>query len=154
MGETLKRRLQQSRFENPVQEALLNVLVAASFLEERLAAALVEHELTTPQYNVLRILRGNPDGYARCEIAARAIQRAPDLTRLIDRLEKRGLVERGRSDIDRRRSVTRITRRGLDMLERVAPAMRAAHRELAARLPDRDARELSRLCEQLYGEEA
>ena len=153
MGEILKHRLQQSRFESPTQEALLNLMVTAAFFQERLAEALDPHDLTSAQYNVLRILRGaHPGGYARCEIAQRAIERAPDLTRLIDRLEARGLVERSRSASDRRRSVSRITRRGLDLLERVQPAVRAVHRELAARLPERDARELSRICERLYGD--
>ena len=152
MGETLRKRLAQSRFESPVHEALLDLLVAAGFVRERLTRALEDHELSHAQYNVLRILRGaHPEGYPRCEIGRRMLERAPDVTRLIDRLERRGLVERERSDRDRRLSVTRITRKGLDLVERLKPGIDEASRVFGERLSARDARELSRLCESLYG---
>jgi len=151
MGQILKRRLRQEKFESAYHEAVLNLLVTASHFQERMSATLAPYDITTAQYNVLRILRGaQPDGFARCEIAERAIERAPDLTRLIDRLESRGLVERARAHADRRRSVSRITRRGLDLVERVTPAVRAVHQEIATRLPEHDAREFSRICERLY----
>jgi DNA-binding MarR family transcriptional regulator len=153
MGEALKKRLRQSRFETPVQEAVLNVMVTSAWLDDRLTVALAPHGLTPAQYNVLRILRGAlPGGYARREIGDRALRRAPDLTRMIDRLEARRLVGRARSEHDRRRSVTRITRRGLELLERAQPAVRATEAEIAARLSETDSRELSRLCELLYGD--
>lgn len=153
MGETLRKRLAQSRFESPVHEAVLNLLVAAAFVRERLARPFGAHDLSPAQYNVLRILRGaHPQGYSRCEIGRRMLERAPDVTRLIDRLLARGLVERTRSERDRRLSVTRITRRGLDLLERLKPEVDEASRVFAERLSSRDARELSRLCEALYGE--
>jgi DNA-binding MarR family transcriptional regulator len=153
MGELLRQRLHQEDFENATHEALLNVLVASAHVRRRLDGAFEPHDLTHGQYNVLRILRGaRPEGFPRCEIAHRMIESAPDLTRLIDRLEKRGLVERARSAKDARLSVTRITRRGLELLDRVQPALNAIHTELAKQLPARDAKELSRLCEKLYGE--
>jgi DNA-binding MarR family transcriptional regulator len=153
MGEALQKRLRQGSFETPVQEAVLNVMVTAGWLEEHLTGALAPHGITPAQYNVLRILRGaRPGGYARCEIAARALRRAPDLTRLIDRLEVRRLVGRARSESDRRRSVTRITRRGLELLERAQESVRVTESRIAARLTERESRELSRLCELLYGE--
>ena len=155
MGEILRKRLQQSRFESPVHEAVLNLIVAASFVRERLSSALAGHELSVAQYNVLRILRGaHPAGYPRHEIGCRLLERAPDVTRLIDRLESRGLVERERSERDRRLSVTRITRKGLDLVERLKPEVDAASRVFTDRLSAREARELSRLCESLYGEAA
>ena len=153
MGEALRKRLRQGRFETPVQEAVLNLMVTAGWLDDRLTEALAPHAITPAQYNVLRILRGAlPGGYARCEIAERALRRAPDLTRLIDRLEAHRLVGRARSERDRRRSVTRITRRGLELLERAQESVQAAETEIAARLSERESRELSRLCELLYGE--
>lgn len=155
MGETLRKRLAQTRFESPVHEAVLNLLVAAGFVRERLARPLAAHELSPAQYNVLRILRGtHPEGYPRCEIGRRMLERAPDVTRLIDRLERRGLVERARSERDRRLSVTRITRKGLDMVERLKPGVDDASRVFGERLSARDARELSRICESLYDESA
>ena len=151
MGTALAKRLVQSRFESPVQVAILNLLVAASYLQEQNERLLAEHNLSPAQYNVLRILKGvHPEGHPRCEIARRMIERAPDLTRMIDGLERRGLVERAPSDHDRRHSITRITRRGLDLIQRTAPATAAIHGLLARRLTRGDLAELSRLCEKLY----
>ncbi len=153
MGTPLRQRLLQDRFESPAHEAALNLLVAAGHLQEQGARQLKAHDLTISQYNVLRILKGvHPEGHARCDIARRLINRAPDLTRMIDRLERRGLVERARSDQDRRRSITRVTRRGLDLVGRLAPAAAALHREVARRLTRAEMAELSRLCEKLYAE--
>src|SRR5262245_12251029 len=110
MGDALRRRLRQERFESPAQEALLGLLLSAEHVRDRMDKLCAEWKLTPSQYNVLRILRGSPAGLPRCEIARRMIDRAPDVTRLVDRLERRGLVERDRSDADRRLSLTRITR--------------------------------------------
>jgi DNA-binding MarR family transcriptional regulator len=137
-----------------MQEALLNLLVTADYLREQMDRACAEHAITPAQYNVLRILRGvHPEGHPRCEIARRMIERAPDVTRLVDRLEKRGLVERDRSAADRRLSLTRITPAGIDLLARLAPRLAALESHLAERLSLRDRRELSRICEGIYGEE-
>jgi DNA-binding MarR family transcriptional regulator len=154
MGDALKKRVQQESFESPMQEALLNLLVTADYLREQMDRACAEVAITPAQYNVLRILRGvHPEGHPRCDIARRMIERAPDVTRLVDRLEKRGLVERDRSAADRRLSLTRITPAGLDLLARLAPRLAALETHLAERLSLRDRRELSRICEGIYGEE-
>lgn len=151
MGESLKKRLKQSRFESPFHEAMLNLMVATAHLRDQVDRMCERHRITSAQYNVLRILRGaHPEGYPRCEIAQRMIERAPDVTRLIDRLEEQELVERGRSDVDRRLSVTCITRKGLELLERMQPDAEAVHRTLASRLTAEQAETLSRLCESLY----
>ncbi len=151
MGEPTRHRLRQSRFDSPAHEAMLSLLVAAGHVRELLDRAAAAHGVTPGQYNVLRILRGrHPDGYPRCEIARRLVERAPDLTRMIDRLAARGLVERARSDQDRRHSLARITREGLELLERMEPTLQALHRGFAERLSKRDTLELARLCEKLY----
>ena len=154
MGEALKNRIKQERFENPVQEAILNLLVAAGHVREKIERLCLDYEITHQQYNVLRILKGtHPEGYPRCEIAARMIEKAPDVTRLIDRLEQQGLVERARSEEDRRMSITRISNRGIKLIERMQPRMEEVHAYFAERVSIRDRRELSRICEGLYGEE-
>ena len=154
MGETLRQRIKQRRFDSPAHEAMLNLLVASGHVRQLVDAACEAHGITQAQYNVLRILRGaHPGGYPRGEIGGRMVERAPDVTRLIDRLERRKLAERARSAADRRQSITRITLAGLDLLRRMDPILRAIHRRLAARLSPRDVRELSRICELLYGGE-
>ena len=152
-GDALRNRLRQARFESPAQETVLNLLVASSHVRELIEQACAPLGLSAGQYNVLRILRGaEPGGYPRCEIAHRMIERAPDLTRMIDRLSELGLVERGRSSEDRRHSVTRITRRGLELLDEARPAFEALHRAVTARLTRRECEQLSELLERLYGE--
>src|SRR6202166_638342 len=99
MGDALRHRIQQVHFESPVQEAFLNVLAAADHLRAQTERLCAEVGLSASQYNVLRILRGvHPEGHSRCEIARRMIERAPDVTRLVDRLEKRGWGERESSE--------------------------------------------------------
>ena len=154
MATALRQRLIQDRFEGPVHEAVLNLLVASASLQERSERLFAKYDVSPAQYNVLRILKGaHPAGHARCEIARRMIERAPDLTRMIDRLQRRGLVERARSDQDRRHSITRITRGGLELVERMAPAVAALHRTVSRRLTRPEAAALSRLCEKLYAQD-
>jgi DNA-binding MarR family transcriptional regulator len=153
MGDILRRRLRQNRFESPAHEALLGLLVVSAEVRGHFERVCLDHGISNGQYNVLRILRGHPDGYPRCEITARLVERAPDVTRLIDRLERQGLVERSRGEADRRHSITRITRKGIELLDRMHPAVASLHRSIEKRLSVRDARELGRLCETLLEDE-
>jgi DNA-binding MarR family transcriptional regulator len=70
----------------------------------------------------------------------------------VDRLERQGLVERGRSEEDRRLSITRITQKGLELLEAIQPAFEEDQKSLGERISRQDCRELSRICEGLYEE--
>src|SRR4051794_14034498 len=119
------RRLQQEKpLGDAAAEAAVNLMLAAAWATDRLEQALAPVGISHVQYNVLRILRGvHPGGHPRCEIAARMIDRAPDVTRIIDRLERRQLVERARDPEDARRSVSRITRAGMDTLTRATAAL-------------------------------
>jgi DNA-binding MarR family transcriptional regulator len=154
MGEALKQRVKQAKFSNPAQEALINLLIAASYVREQLDSACADFGITHGQYNVLRILRGaNPNGYARNEISERMIEKAPDVTRLVDRIEKQDLVARERSDEDRRQSITRITQKGLDLLVQVDAKVKEVHENFRGRLSVKDCEQLSRLCESIYREE-
>jgi DNA-binding MarR family transcriptional regulator len=153
MGHALLRRLEQTRpFADAVEEAGVNLLLAAAWLDDRVERALEPLGITHRQYNVLRILKGAyPSGHPRCEIARRMIDRAPDVTRLVDRLESRGLVERSSDAEDGRRSVTQLTRAGLAVVARATEALAAVHAKLDERMSVSQARALSRTCESLYG---
>ena len=106
--------------------------------------------LTHDQYNVLRILRGaGPEGLPRFAVGERLIERAPDVTRLLDRLERAGWVERTRSAQDRRLSVSRITAAGHDLLAALDPQIADVHERLAATLDDPDVAHLQHLLNQL-----
>ncbi len=84
-------------------------------------------DLTAAQFNVLRILRGSPDGLACGQISERMIQRDPDVTRLLDRMESRSLIQRTRSSEDRRVVITRISDAGLQLLTRIDPLVQQSH---------------------------
>lgn len=151
MGEALKQRIQQEVFSDPAQEAVVNLLVAADFIRTRMGYVCAKHDLTIGQFNVLRILKGvYPEGHARCEITKRMIERAPDITRLVDRLEQRELVERIGSGVDRRLSITRITPPGLALVKVINPQIEGLLRVIRRRISVEDCRRLSRICEELY----
>ena len=154
MGQTLHKRLRSERFDGPFQEAILNVLVTSSFVRGLYDEVFEVADLTLTQYNVLRILNGAfPEGYCRADLTRRMLDRAPDLTRLIDRLVRRGLVQRLRSEKDGRQSVARITPRGRHLLSLMNPKVRAVEKSFSNRLTEAEALELSRLCEKIYGSE-
>jgi len=132
----LARELKQSRgFSSQAQEAILGIKRTAALLELRLAEVLRPFGLTPTQYNVLRILRGaGEEGLPRCEVQARLVAPVADTTRLLDRMEKMGLVVRSRSTEDRRVVASRITPRGLALVERVAQPLRAHEQGEVGRL--------------------
>ncbi|HLJ40319.1 MAG TPA: MarR family transcriptional regulator [Candidatus Acidoferrales bacterium] len=111
----------------PEESAFLELLRTTDMLSRGLIQVLKTEDLSATQYNVLRILRGAPQGLPCGEIANRMITRDPDVTRLLDRLEKRGLVSRCRETRDRRTVMTRITPRGLKMLARLDNPVQAGH---------------------------
>ncbi len=86
-------------------------------------------DLSLTQYNILRILRGSPQGLPSGEIASRMITRDPDVTRLLDRMEKRGLISRSRESRDRRLVLARITPEGLKLVNRLDEPVQKIHRK-------------------------
>ncbi|HEX9736727.1 MAG TPA: MarR family transcriptional regulator [Thermoanaerobaculia bacterium] len=118
MGELLKTEIKQTKpFASVEEEAFLNLVRTANDLWQELGGMLRRRKLTPTQYNVLRILRGAGEEGLPCgEVGARMVTREPDVTRLLDRLEHRGLVSRRRSATDRRVVEARITDAGLELL--------------------------------------
>ncbi len=110
------------------EAAYLDLLRTTDMLSRRPAQVLKSEDLSSTQYNVLRILRGAPEWLTCGEVASRMITRDPDITRLLDRLEKRGLISRCREAKDRRMVLTRITPEGLAVLARLDQPMQEAHR--------------------------
>ncbi len=120
------------------EAAFLDLLRTTDMLSRGLVWVLKSEEVSLTQYNVLRILRGAPDGLPCGEIANRMITRDPDVTRLLDRLEKRGLISRCRESDDRRTVMVRISSEGLKLLARLDEPVQAVHRRQLGHLgPDR-----------------
>jgi len=150
-----RERIQQRRFQSLAAEAVISLLVAADHVDQAVAPVWEQHGITADQYNVLRILRGaHPEGHPRCEVARRMIHRAPDVTRMLDRLVRQGLVRRRRSAADRRESIATITDAGLALLARIDPDVNALHTTLTRALGERELRELVRLCDALVPAES
>ncbi len=123
-SESKKRQI-----SSPEEVAFLELCRTTDLLSRGLAMLLKAEDLSANQYNVLRILRGSPDGLPCGEIGNRMITRDPDITRLLDRLEKRELISRCRETKDRRMVMARITPQGMELLARMDEPVQEGHRK-------------------------
>ncbi len=149
---SIKDRLQQRRFANPAEEAIVGLMLVAEEMGKEVGAICQQHGITHDQYNVLRILRGaGADGLPRCDIAQRMISRSPDATRMIDRLVKQGLVIRGWSEENRRLSIARITPAGLAVLDAIQPELQAMQARRTAGIPEAQLEGLIQVLDRMVG---
>src|SRR3989441_1769273 len=144
MKETI-RAANRRRAACPEEVAFLDLLRTCDLLSRGPSQVLKTEDLSATQYNVLRILRGSPDGLPCGEIASRMITRDPDITRLLDRLEKRRLISRCRETKDRRMVMARITPDGLKLLARLDEPVGDAHRKQLGHLGRERLRALTQL---------
>lgn len=129
----------------PEEVVFLDLLRTTDILSRGLATVLKTEDLSANQYNVLRILRGSAHGLPCGEIASRMITRDPDITRLLDRLEKRGLISRCRETKDRRMVMARITPHGFKLLARLDEPVEETHRKQLGHLGSERLRALAEL---------
>jgi DNA-binding MarR family transcriptional regulator len=138
--------IKQSRpFERRAEEATVDLMLTADVVRRFGESLIAPSGVTAQQYNVLRILRGSrPDGLPTLEIAGRMIEQAPGITRLLDRLERKGLIRRQRCPGDRRQVLCFITPKGLTRVDDATAAIRKA-RQPMNRLSQKDLATLIRL---------
>jgi DNA-binding MarR family transcriptional regulator len=129
----------------PEEAAFLDLWRTADMLSRYPQQVLKAEDVSATQYNVLRILRGAPEGLTCGEIGNRMITRDPDITRLLDRLERRAVIARCRETKDRRMVLTRITEQGLALLERLDEPVQEAHRRQLGHLGRERLRALAEL---------
>ena len=134
-------------FESPEVEAILNILRTSDQFQNRFGRLFREYGLTTSQYNVLRILRGEGKPMPSLEIADRMVQVVPAITGLIDRLEKQQLVKRKRCTDDRRIVFVELTAKAVKLLKQIDKPDGELHRQLIGHLTKQELKELSRLLE-------
>ena len=148
MAGRLKREIKQTKpFGSLQEEVVLSMLRTADHLAVPMNDVLREAGLSLSQYNILRILRGaGEDGLPCGEITERMVRRDPDLTRLLDRMEARGLVARSRGTTDRRVVRATIANEGRRLLDSLDEPIRKATRQ---RLAHMSAAKLNELCELL-----
>ncbi len=149
MRKSIQAEIHQSKpFSSLEEEALIALQRTADRLQWRLSEMLKAHGLSPTQYNALRILRGARDeGRACSEIADRMVNRDPDITRLVDRLERRGLVVRSREGRDRRVITTRITPAGLELLQTLDRPIEEFNQKMLGPMGEQQLQTLIRLLE-------
>jgi len=133
-------------FDSPQQEAYLNLWRAYDRLRQVEEELFQQHDLTAQQYNTLRLLAAAaPERIPTLALAGGLISRAPDITRLLDRLEERGLVDRERAAEDRRSVAVGITGRGQAFLRDLAAAVGRCHERQLGHLSPEELQALTRL---------
>lgn len=142
LRDEIKKR---NAFDSAEQEAALNIARTNDRLQSSFTQFFKQHGITGAQFNVLRILRGAGEPLPCQEIAGRMITQLPDITRLVDRLEEAGLVERSRTPEDRRLVLTTITEDGLRLLAAIDEPLLRLHREQLGHLTRSELAELNRL---------
>lgn len=147
----LRTEIKQTRpFGSLQEEAYLSVIRTAAMLSHSFNDALKDRGITGTQYNALRVLRGaGPKGLCRNEVRDRLVSRVPDATRLLDRLERMGLIERERGGGDRRVVTTRITPAGLTLLGDLDEPTLALHEQQFADAAEGELRTLVAVLERV-----
>lgn len=139
MGMSRKSR----RFDSLEQEAFLNLWRAYDRLRAFEDALFSQHDLTPQQYNALRLLRGaHPEKLATLDLAGRLVSRAPDITRLLDKLQERGLIERDRPADNRRVVRVGITEAGLKLVRELEEPVLECHTRQLGHLSRRELTDL------------
>ncbi|MEO8193274.1 MAG: MarR family transcriptional regulator [Gemmatimonadales bacterium] len=152
-GHLQKELKQEKPFTSLQQEVVLNVMRTAGALRQGTSALLRGHDISPPQYNILRILRGAGEkGLPSSEVGERLVTRDPDVTRLLDRLEKRGFASRDRSSSDRRVVTARITKKGIELVNRLDSPVYDLHVSQLAHMKKKEMRALIDLLEKARGE--
>ncbi|MFL5753621.1 MAG: MarR family winged helix-turn-helix transcriptional regulator [Bacteroidia bacterium] len=142
--------IKQKKFDSPVHKAMVNVIYTYNWLSNLWTAFFEQYEITEQQYNVLRILRGRyPNSICAGDIKEVMLDKNPDLTRLCDRLVKKGLIERQYNEFNRRQVLIRITKTGLDLLRHIDPGMKKQAKKI--KLSDKEAELLSDLLDKIRG---
>lgn len=144
LRQQLKKR---DPFESLEQEAMLGILRTSDLLENRLARLLREYDLTPSQYNAMRIMRGEGEPMPCLEVAGRMIQVAPAITRVVDQLVGRGLIEKQQSSKDRRVFLVGLTSAGTRLLKKLDAPIQTLHQSLLGHVSNSDLKTLNKILE-------
>jgi DNA-binding MarR family transcriptional regulator len=150
MANTSSRRSATTRFDSLEQEAFLSLWRTYDRLRALEDEFFRPYDLTPQQYNVLRLLKAqHPALLPTLDVANRLVSRAPDITRMLDKLAQRGLVSRVRSESDRRTVLVGITPAGTQLLAEMHEPLRACHERQLGHLPPETLLQLIELLRQV-----
>ena len=149
---SLEEEIKTSKFSSEAQKAYINVLFTASWFKRRLKAFFDKHDITMEQFNVLRIVRGAHirGGIRVIDISNRMVERSSNTTRIIDKLEKKNLVERTALRADKRALNIQMTQVGLDFMHKIDKAMEESNPHLSV-LSDEENELLNILLDKMRG---
>lgn len=116
---SIEKDIQQQVFRNIYQKATVNIMFSAGWLSEHIRQFLEEEDITPQQYNILRILRGSMKPLSTLQIRERMLDKMSDTSRIVDRLIKKGMAEKKISATDKRLVDVNISKKGLQLLERL-----------------------------------
>lgn len=134
-------------FDSLEQEAMLSILRTSDLLENRLARLLRQYDLTPSQYNAMRIMRGEGEPMPCLEVAVRMIQVAPAITRVVEQLVGRGLVDKQQSSEDRRVFLVELTASGTRLLKKLDEPIQSLHQTLLGHVSKSDLKTLNGILE-------
>jgi DNA-binding MarR family transcriptional regulator len=148
----IEQEIQQKRFKSEYQKAHINVLFTAAWLSQRTQQVLKPYRITVQQFNILRILRGmHPQPATIKVLMERMIDKMSNTSRLVDKLERKGLVERRICQTDRRRVDVRITGQGLEVLQRATEEVDIRLRNCMTSICPEEAAQLNELLDKMRG---
>lgn len=146
----LEDEIRQRKFRNEHQKAAINLIYTANWLNERMKYFFDDHQVTSQQFNILRILRGAGEPLSTMQIRERMLDRMSDTSRIVDRLLKKGMVRKTICKTDRRLVDVIIAEKGMQML--TALDTRSAEMDaILSNLDDSDAHEINRLLDKMRG---
>ena len=150
MTATLRDEIKQTKpFKSLYEEAELKIVRTAFVLIDAFEATIKRFGITSTQYNVFRILRGAGEkGLCRNEVRDRLLNRMPDATRLLDRMERNGLISRAREAEDRRLVTTRLTRKGRELVDELDPIVARQHKSRLGHMSEKQLTTLNALLTQ------
>lgn len=147
----IEEAIQQPKFRNDYQKAVVNLMYTAGWLNSRQEEFFKPFGITTPQFNILRILRGQAGkSLTGAEIKARMLERNSDISRLLDRLGRKNLIRRTQCPNDRRAIDVTITKAGLMILKEIDEQIDRSEKNLI-KLTQAEARTLSTLLDKARG---
>jgi DNA-binding MarR family transcriptional regulator len=148
----IEDEIKQPRFRDVYQKVAVNVLFTSNWLVGRQHEFFKPFGITTQQFNILRILRGqHPNAVSGVEIKGRMLDRNSDISRLLERLVKKDLVSKCQSENDKRAANITITQKGLDMLHEIDDKFVANERNALSGLSEAEAQQLSQLLDKARG---
>lgn len=142
---------QEKGFKSERHKALVNIIYTHNWIADQIKELMAEFELTRQQFNVLRILRGmNPKPISTWEIRERMIDKMSDVSRIVDRLQKKGLAERGTCSVDKRKVDVCITDKGLALLHKI-DEREEAFEKMYAGISEKEAENLNQILDKFRG---